>query len=88
MIITLLIMIGIGGICAYIHKNKGYSAIAGFCWGLFFSILGLLVVLTERTKEEQIEADKNGLSMVQWLLIFLVVGILIMAIFFVGATMF
>ncbi len=64
-------------------KNKGYSPIAGFCWGFFFSILGLAIVLLERNKEEQMAADKGSLSMAQWLLIFLGIGILLIIIFFV-----
>lgn len=79
-ITSLIIALGIGGICAYVHKNKGYSAVSGFCWGLFFNVIGLLVVLSERTKEEQMEADKNGLSMLQWLAIFVGVGTLLIII--------
>ena len=71
-----------GILCAFIHKNKGYSPISGFCWGFFFSIIGLLIVLLERNKDEQMEADKGKLSMIQWLLIFLGVGILLIVIFF------
>lgn len=82
-IISLIILVAMGLLCAFLHKNKGYSSIAGFCWGFFFSIIGLLIVLFERNKEEQIEADKGGLSMAQWLLIFLGIGILLIVIFFI-----
>lgn len=82
-IIFLIILIAIGLLCAFVHKNKGYSPIAGFCWGFFFSIIGLLVVLLERNKDEQMEADKDKLSMKQWLLIFLGIGILLIIIFFI-----
>lgn len=71
-------------ICAIIHKNKGYSPIAGFCWGFFFSIIGLIVVLLETNKAEhdaEVEA-KKGLSMGQWLAIFLGIGIAVIMIFF------
>ena len=81
-IVYIIILIAIGVLCAFIHKNKGYSPIAGFCWGFFFSIIGLLIVLLERNKDEQMEADKGKLSMIQWLLIFLGVGILLIVIFF------
>ena len=81
-IIYIIILIAMGILCAFIHKNKGYSPISGFCWGFFFSIIGLLIVLLERNKDEQMEADKGKLSMIQWLLIFLGVGILLIVIFF------
>ena len=82
-IISLIILFAMGLLCAFLHKNKGYSPIAGFCWGFFFFIIGLLIVLFERNKEEQIEVDKGGLSMAQWLLIFLGIGILLIVIFFI-----
>lgn len=74
----LIIWIVLGVICAFVHKNKGYSPIAGFCWGFFFSIIGLIVVLLEKDKAEHdaAMANKNGLSMGQWLAIFLGVGIM------------
>ena len=81
-IVPLLILIALGLVCSYIHKNKGYSPVSGFLWGFFFSIIGLLVVLFERNKEEQMIADKDGLSMTQWLLIFLGIGIALIVIFF------
>jgi len=81
-IISLIILIAIGLICSYIHKNKGYSPISGFLWGFFFSIIGLLIILFERNKEEQIKADADGLSMTQWLLIFLGIGIALIVLFF------
>lgn len=68
--VSLILSISIGVICSYIHKNKLYSTVSGFLWGFFFSIIGLLVVLFERNKEDQIAADKGRLSMTQWLLIF------------------
>lgn len=85
--ISLIILVAIGILCAFLHKNKGYSPIAGFCWGFFFSIIGLLIILFERNKEEQIEADKNGRSMGQWLLIFVGIGILSMVMFFILANL-
>lgn len=81
-IVSIILLIAMGILCAFIHKNKGYSPISGFCWGFFFSIIGLLIVLLERNKDEQMEADKGKLSMIQWLLIFLGVGILLIVIFF------
>lgn len=82
-IVYIIILVAMGILCAFIHKNKGYSPVAGFCWGFFFTIIGLIIVLSERNKEEQIEADKGKLSMTQWLLIFLGVGILLIIIFFI-----
>lgn len=81
--VSLIILIVMGLICAYIHKNKGYSLVSGFLWGFFFHIIGLLIVLFERNKEEQKIADKDGLSMNQWLLIFLGIGIASIVIFFI-----
>ena len=82
-VVTVIIWIALGIICAFIHKNKGYSPISGFCWGFFFSIIGLIVVLLEKTKEEHdMEmADKKGLSMGQWFAIFLGVGVIGIIIF-------
>ena len=64
-IVTVLLWIVIGSVCAVVHKNKGYSPIAGFCWGFFLSIIGLIVVLLEKDKAEHDAdmANKNGLSM-------------------------
>ena len=70
-----------GILCAFIHKNKGYSPISGFCWGFFFFIIGLLVVLFEQNKADQMTAYKGKLSTGQWLLIFLGIGILLIIIF-------
>lgn len=81
--VSLIILIAMGTICAYIHKNKGYSPVSGFLWGFFFSIIGLLIVLFERNKEDQMAADKGGLSMTQWLLIFFGIGIALIVIFFI-----
>lgn len=84
-VVIVIIWIALGIICAVIHKNKGYSPIAGFCWGFFLLIIGLIVVLLEKTKEEHdMEmTEKKGLSMGAWLGIFLVVGIVGIIIFFV-----
>ena len=82
-IISLILLVGMGILCAIIHKNKGYSPIAGFCWGFFFFILGLAIVLLERNKAEQMEEDKGKLSMTQWLLIFLGIGLFILVILFI-----
>ena len=49
-IVSIIIVVAMGILCAFIHKNKGYSPIAGFCWGFFFFIIGLLIVLLERNK--------------------------------------
>lgn len=80
-IIELIIAIA----CAIIHKEKGYSPITGFLLGFFFTIIGLIVVLLEKTKEEHdIEMkDKKGLSMGQWLAIFLGIGIVLIILLFV-----
>ena len=80
---TVIIWLIFGIICATIHKNKGYSPIAGFCWGFFLSIIGVIVVLLEKNKEEHdMEMEnKNSLSMGQWLGIFLGVGIVLIIIF-------
>ena len=83
MILYIILIIAMGILCAFIHKNKGYSPISGFCWGFFFFIIGLIIVLVERNKEEQMIADKGKLSMAQWLLIFLGIGILLIALFFI-----
>lgn len=76
-IIILGIVLGI--ICAVIHKKKGYSPVAGFLWGFVFSIIGLIIVLLEKDKDENDKqmANNKGLSMAQWLLIFLGIGILL-----------
>ena len=82
-IVSLILLVAMGILCAFIHKNKGYSPIAGFCWFLFFFIIRLIIVLLERNKEDQVIADKGHLSMTQWLLIFLGIGILLIIIFFI-----
>ena len=43
----------------------------------------IIIVLLERNKEDQVIADKGHLSMTQWLLIFLGIGILLIIIFFI-----
>lgn len=82
-IVSFIILVAMGILCAFIHKNKGYSPIAGFCWGFFFFIIGLLVVLFERNKADQMTADKGRLSTGQWLLIFLGIGIILIILFFI-----
>lgn len=82
-IVSLILLIAMGILCAYIHKNKGYSPVAGFCWGFFFFIIGLIIVLAERNKEEQMAVDKGKLSMAQWLFIFLGIGIALIVILFI-----
>lgn len=42
-VVTVIIWIVLGVVCAFIHKNKGYSPIAGFYWGFFLSIIGLIM---------------------------------------------
>ena len=80
-IVSIIILIAMGILCAFIHKNKGYSPIAGFCRGFFFFIIGLIIVLLERNKENQLIADKGHLTMTQWLFIFLGVGTLLIFIY-------
>lgn len=75
-IISIIILLGISIACAYIHKSKGYSPITGFLWGFFFSIIGLIVVLLEKDKSEH---DAQGISMSQWILIFLGLGFVLFA---------
>ena len=82
-IVSFIILVAMGILCAFIHKNKGYSPIAGFCWGFFFFIIGLLVVLFERNKADQMTADKGRLSTGQWLLIFLGIGMILIILFFI-----
>ena len=81
----LIILVGCGILTACIHKKNGYSLLGGFLWGFFFNIIGVVIVLTELTKEEQKEADKGHLSMKQWLAIFLGIGIGLIALFFILA---
>ena len=87
-IVSFIILVAMGILCAFIHKNKGYSPISGFCWGFFFFIIGLLVVLFERNKTDQMIADKGRLSTGQWLLIFLGIGIILIIIFFIIMLLF
>lgn len=82
-IIYVIILVALGILCAFIHKNKGYSPISGFLWGFIFSIIGLIVVLLEKNKEDHLAEDNGKLSMAQWLLIFLGIGILLIIIFFI-----
>lgn len=74
--ITIIIWLAISVVCTFIHKNKGYSPIAGFLWGACFSVLGLIIVLLEKDKSENDRnvANKKDLSVLQWLLIFLGIG--------------
>lgn len=83
---TVLIAVIIGIVCSIIHKNKGYSPIAGFCWGFFFSFIGLAVVLLEKTKEEH--RQKKELSVAQWFLIFLGVGTFLIVLYFTMLSLF
>lgn len=81
-IIKVVIGIGIGIATSVIHKRKGYSPVAGFCWGFFFSVIGLLVVLLEKDKAE-LDAKYEGkkqLSVFAWIVIFTVITIAIVAI--------
>jgi len=80
-VIVLIISIVIGIICAFLHKNKGYSPIAGFCWGFFFSIIGLIIVLLEKDKQEKESSGNQGLKVWQWLLIFVGVGTILIQIY-------
>ena len=71
--ISIIIWLIISVVCAIIHKDKGYSPVTGFLWGFCFSIIGLIIVLLEKDKEEhdaQMESNQ-GKSFWQWLLIFL-----------------
>ena len=56
---TVIVWLAIGVICSIMHKNKGYSPVAGFCWGFFLGIIGLIVVLVEKNKDEKINNEKN-----------------------------
>ncbi len=70
-----IINIVLGIITAIIHKRKGFSIIPGFLWGFLFSILGLLVVLLEKNKEEHDAAKANGEKSIGfWLAIFVGIG--------------
>lgn len=82
--VAILILLGIAFISAYIHKSKGYSALSGFLWGFFFTIIGLAVVLLEKDKSENdaITAKNKGLSFANWLFIFLGIGILLIILLF------
>lgn len=51
-IISLLVIIGIGLLCSYIHKSKGYSPVAGFFLGFLLPLVGIIIVLTENNKQE------------------------------------
>lgn len=84
-IVTLSLMIICGIVCAFIHKGKGYQFATGFLWGFFFFIIGLIVVLLEKDKEENDKkmAENKSLSMAQWLAIFLGVGIVLIIIFLI-----
>lgn len=83
--ITIMIWIACCIACTIIHNKKGYSPFTGFLWGFFFTIIGLIVVLLEKDKEQHdIEtSNNNGLQMWQWLLIFLGIGIAAIIILFV-----
>lgn len=75
----ILVIIITGIVCAIIHKKKGYSLFTGFLWGFFFSVVGLGIVLSERTKEEQEKEDEGHLTVLQLLGLFLLVGTLLIA---------
>lgn len=53
MVVSLGISIAVWVACTIIHKNKGYSAFGGFCWGFFLGLIGLLVVLLEKPKQDK-----------------------------------
>ena len=71
-IFGLLLLVAMGIVCAILHKNKGYSPIAGFCWGFFLFIIGLIIVLLEKDKDEV--DSEGGLSVKQWIAIFVGIG--------------
>ena len=78
---TIIVGIIMGVACSILHKKKGYSPVSGFFWGFLFSALGLIVILLEKPKAEH---DKEkGLSVVQWILIFVGIGTLLIILFFV-----
>lgn len=82
---TIPIILCLAIICAILHKNKGYSPIAGFLLGFFLPIIGLIIVLLEQNREErdmQI-ANNNWKSFIQWLLIFFCIGIFLIIIIFI-----
>lgn len=39
-----------GAICAYINKQKGYSALVGFLAGALLGIIGLILVLVSKRR--------------------------------------
>ena len=73
-IVAIIISIICGIVCAFLHKKKGYSPIAGFCWGFFFSFIGLLIVILETSKQEKENSGQKGLKVWQWILIFVGIG--------------
>ncbi len=77
-ILMIFISIVLGAIGAYIHKRKGYSLVAGFCWGFLCGLLGLAVVLLEQTAEERKELGKTGLSIFKLIIIFILIVELIL----------
>lgn len=89
--LTIIIWIGIAVACAIIHKNKGYSPVSAFIWGLLISILELAFVLLEDDKEKHdmliASGEKKEIPVWKWLLIFLSIGITLIVIFFVIMNM-
>lgn len=51
--VTIIISLGIGIVCAFINKSKGYSPITGFFCGFLLGIIGLIVVLLQKDKSEK-----------------------------------
>ena len=76
--VAIILAIACGIICLFIHKSKGYSPIAGFLWGFIFSIIGLAVVFFERSKEEVERSGKKNLSVIQYVMLFIGIGILLL----------
>ena len=83
--VSIIIWLIISVVCAIIHKNKGYSQITGFLLEFFFSIMGLIVVLLENDKEENdiYKASRQGLTMGQWIAIFVGIGVILIVIFLI-----
>lgn len=84
---VIIIWIGIAVACAIIHKNKGYSPISAFIWGLFLPVIELAFVLLEDDKEKHdmliASGEKKEIPIWKWLLIFLGIGITLIIVFFI-----
>lgn len=48
--LTIIIALILGGICAFINKQKGYSPVVGFLAGLLLGPIGLILVIFSKSK--------------------------------------